>query len=109
MCKWFHRVGKCAGVTVWPGRTRVEVWLCRGTVAEHRHPEQRVEVMMVAGRARFWRRPNIEAGEVQAVRWLWKWLTVPAGWAHGFEVESRWMVSVNVTFDGRSAAENFVQ
>lgn len=126
MKRWFHRVGKkCFGVTLWR-RPHVELWVCFDGVGEHRHPGQRVEVYPLFGWATFYRRRpdewlqnsygedvarvrhRTERIEIRAKSW-WHGFTVPAGWPHWFLPGTLLvpLVFVNVTSDGRSAAENF--
>jgi len=103
------RVGKCIGFTVWLW-PRIEVWFCPEDVKEHTHPGQLVEVLVLWGWGSFWRvstlTGNLELVTVKPKTWF-RWLTIPAGWAHGFHMESRWMVFVNRT-SGRSPADNLV-
>lgn len=121
-------MGRCFGVTLWKGSGRgkhVELWFCFEGVKEHRHPGQGVEVIPLFGWARFFRSypDGAQAGGNQAEcveigRKTWgRAFTVPAGWPHWFTLTGggsypdgamRWpLVFLNVTDDGRSAAENF--
>lgn len=101
----------CRGFVLWPGRRlRLELWICREDVERHRHPGQRVEVMPIWGQALFYRqdvpRSIAQDLEIGPKRWF-HWLSIPAGWWHGFVLRNGPLVFVNATFDGRSPAENF--
>lgn len=104
------RVGRCLGIVLWK-RPHLELWFCPEGVPEHAHPGQEVEVMVLWGRGNFWRKPGWERRRewIQIGRrtW-WRWLTIPAGWLHGFDLGSRIMVFVNRTKAG-SPADNFVR
>ena len=92
---------------LWP---RIEIWFCPEGVKEHTHPMQAVEVLVLYGWGSFWRvslvTGNVELVKIAPRAWF-RWLTIPAGWAHGFRLESRFMVFVNKT-RGKSPAENLV-
>jgi hypothetical protein len=103
-----HRLGRCYGLVLWK-RPHVELWFCWEGVAEHRHPEQGVEVIPLFGWARFYRRcyPHGASECVAIGPKSWgRAFTVPAGWPHWFELLRTPLVFLNRTDDGRSAAEN---
>lgn len=107
---------KCFGVTLWAWRgRRVELWMCGEGVPAHRHPGQKVEVLPLFGWALFWRNAPVggggRPGEMASVAirpgvWGRRWLTIPAGWWHWFELRRGPLVFVNVT-EGKSPADNF--
>ncbi len=104
-----QRVAGCWGLTLWNWGRRIELWFCFSEVPPHRHPGQRVEVMPLFGWGRFCRMDEeiAEWIEVRPARWG-RWFTVPAGWVHWFTVWHRPMIFLNKTYNGQSAAKNFV-
>lgn len=110
----FHRVHNCFGLTLWVWRKRVELWFCFGEVPDHAHPGQHVEIVPLFGWTRFFRvDPDTDKWwpdryhEINVDRAKWfRRLSIPAGWWHGFSLQRRPLVFLNIT-TGRSAAENF--
>lgn len=109
----FHRIGRCLGITLWAGRRRVELWICREGVKAHTHPGQDVQIVPVFGLAEFWRVPPMPACgwvewqslNITPQKWFRRF-SVPADWRHWFVLRSRLLVFVNLT-TGPSAADNF--
>lgn len=106
------RVDRCFGFCLWRGkRVRVELWVCLEEVRPHRHPGQAVEVLPLFGWGTFWRvGPAVpQVVVIGPGAWGRRWLSIPAGWPHWFMLRRKWpLVFVNRTFNGQSAADNFV-
>lgn len=110
----FHRFNHCYGLTLWPrGKTHVELWVCFAGVRRHRHPGQHVEVLPIFGWADFIRiRPCKHSGVRETVRvspltWF-HWFSIHEGWPHWFTLSCPPLIFINRTFNGKSAADNFV-
>lgn len=99
----------CRGFTLWPGkRLRLELWICRESVQRHRHPGQRVLVFPLWGRALFCREYDDGKGHGLAISWrVRRWLEIPAGCWHWFNLYKGPLVFLNLTA-GISPAQNFV-
>lgn len=116
----FNKYGPCRGVTLFKWKQfRLELWVipARYTIIEHRHPEEDVELMYLAGSTAFCRRDiktNItESAEVRWPRDFCKRYSVKNYHTHWFSV-GRWpLVFLNFqTFlsgcKPKSAAKDFL-
>ncbi len=102
LVKLFNRHGPCRGITIYRfGRYTCELWFCppRYQIEEHKHPNEDIELMFLAGDSLFISRSADKdiTQKYYAISFkdTFKHFTVKAGDFHSFVVSNSWLVFLN--------------
>lgn len=89
----------CKGLMLWLSKKWcVEIWYFPSgyKIKPHFHPNENIEVLYLFGSASFYRiHPDTEKKQEAIMNFIPKFLTVPAGWVHGFKVGRFPLIAIN--------------
>ncbi len=106
----------CIGITLFKFRKIcIEIWYFPShyEITPHKHPRENIEVLYIFGSAVFYRiSPETNEKQSAKMNFIPRFLTVPAGWIHGFRVSKFPLIAINfakfIDGDATSASEDII-